>query len=69
MKKLLPILFFVVMTTNAFSQQNCQAYFSSVYNPATTTINLQDSSYNTDSTQINVTSWAWTVQFSPPAGR
>ncbi|HPS26441.1 MAG TPA: T9SS type A sorting domain-containing protein [Bacteroidales bacterium] len=63
MKKLLPILFFVVMTTNAFSQQNCQAYFSSIYNPATTTINLQDSSYNIDSTQINVTSWLWTVQY------
>lgn len=63
MKKLLPILFFVVITTNAFSQQPCQAYFTYSYNPAGNTISLYDNSYNIDSTQLNVTSWIWTVQY------
>jgi len=63
MKKLLSILFFVVIATNAFSQQNCQAYFTSSYNPVGNTINLNNYSYNNDSTQILDTAWIWTVQY------
>ncbi|MEI6853805.1 MAG: T9SS type A sorting domain-containing protein [Bacteroidota bacterium] len=63
MKKLLTILFFVVISTTTFSQQLCQAYFTSSYNPASGNLNLYDQSYNFDSTQVNVTTWAWTLQY------
>lgn len=63
MKKLFTILFFVVIATNAFSQQNCQAYFTYSYNPAGNTVYLYDQSYSLDSSQINVTTWTWTVQY------
>lgn len=63
MKKILTILFFVVITANAFSQQNCQAYYTYNYNPSTEILNLYDNSYSLDSTQLNVTSWNWTVQY------
>jgi PKD repeat protein len=63
MKKLLAIVFFVVITTNAFSQQLCQAYFTYSYNPAGNTLSLYDNSYSLDSSQLNVTSWYWTVQY------
>lgn len=63
MKKLFTILFFVVIATNAFSQQNCQAYFTSSYNPVGNIINLNNYSYNTDSTQILDSAWIWTVQY------
>ncbi len=64
MKKLFTILFFVVLSTTAFSQQMCQAYFTYTYNPiGGTSVNLYDASYNWDSTQINVTSWTWTATF------
>ncbi len=63
MKKLFAILFFVVVTTNVFSQVNCQAYFTYNYNPASGTLELFNNSYNVDSTQINITSSYWTVQY------
>jgi len=64
MKKLLSLLFLVVITTSAFSQQVCQAYFTHNYTPGTYALYLHDASYNVDSTQINVTSWTWTVQYN-----
>jgi hypothetical protein len=63
MKKLFTILFFVVISATAFSQQPCQAYFTSSYNPANGTLNLYDQSFNYDSTQINVTTWGWTFYY------
>jgi PKD repeat protein len=63
MKKLFTILFFVVISTSAFSQQLCQASFTYNYNPAGGVLNLTDHSYNYDSTQINVNTWIWTVQY------
>ncbi|HOH84179.1 MAG TPA: PKD domain-containing protein, partial [Bacteroidales bacterium] len=64
MKKILSLLFFVVITTSAFSQQVCQANFTYSYTPGSNTLYLYDASYNVDSTQINVTTWTWTVQYS-----
>ncbi len=63
MKKLFAILSFVLLTSSAFSQQLCQASFYSNYNPVGNTLNLYDNSYNFDSTQLNVTSWLWTIQY------
>ena len=63
MKKLLAILFIVVIATNAFSQQLCQSNYTYDYNPVGGTLNLYDNSYNLDSTQLNVTSWYWSVQY------
>jgi hypothetical protein len=64
MKKLFTILFFVVISTTAFSQQMCQANFTYTYNPVGgAAVNLYDASYNWDSTQINVTSWTWTATY------
>jgi hypothetical protein len=64
MKKLFTLLFIAVISANAFAQMPCQAYFTYSYNPASTTVNLYDGSYNMDSTQINVTSWTWTAQYN-----
>jgi hypothetical protein len=63
MRRFFTILFFVVISTTAFSQQLCQAYFTSSYNPANGTLNLYDQSYNFDSTQINVNTWNWTFYY------
>ncbi|MEI6123406.1 MAG: T9SS type A sorting domain-containing protein [Bacteroidota bacterium] len=60
MKKLLAILFFVAIAANSFGQ-SCQALFTYYNSPAT--VMLVDNSVNTDSSQIDITSWVWTVSF------
>jgi PKD repeat protein len=63
MKKILTIIVFALLSANVFSQSLCQAYFTSSVDPSGSTLNLYDQSYNIDSTQINATSWTWTLQY------
>ena len=63
MKKVFILLLFLVFSSKGFSQQPCQAYFTYSINPVSTLLNLYDNSYNFDSTQINVNTWLWTVQY------
>ncbi len=52
-----------MVSATSYSQMPCQAYFTSSYNPAVNTIFLYDQSYSLDSSQLNVSSWIWTVQY------
>ncbi|MFH0893163.1 MAG: hypothetical protein V2A54_01905, partial [Bacteroidota bacterium] len=63
MKKILFITLFIASAMFAKAQTECQANFNLNMDSASSTLFLYDNSYNTDSTIINVTSWAWTVQY------
>ena len=63
MKKILTIIVFALLSANVFSQSLCQAYYTYNYNPVGNTLSLYDQSYNFDSTQLNVTSWYWSLQY------
>ncbi|MCX6258750.1 MAG: T9SS type A sorting domain-containing protein [Bacteroidia bacterium] len=62
MKKILQTLVFILATQAVFSQAQCQAYFTYYYN-GVSLLSLNDASYNTDSSTINVTAWSWTADF------
>ncbi|OFY10323.1 MAG: hypothetical protein A2W93_12840 [Bacteroidetes bacterium GWF2_43_63] len=59
MKKQLFLLLFGLFSLTAFSQGPCQAGFYTTQD--STNLYLYDSSFNTDSTAINVTNWQWTL--------
>ncbi len=63
MKRILTLILFATLSANVFSQSLCQAYFTSSVDPVGGTLNLYDQSYNIDSTQLNVTSWTWTLYY------
>jgi hypothetical protein len=61
MKKLLQTLVLILMAQVVSAQMPCQAAFTYNFsNPGS--LYLYDASYNLDSTQINVSSYMWTVQ-------
>ncbi len=59
MKKQLFLLLFGLISMTAVSQSPCQAWFNTTQDSSN--LYLYDSSINTDSTVINVTSWLWTL--------
>jgi hypothetical protein len=63
MKRILALVLFALLSANVFSQSLCQASFTSSVDPAGGTLNLYDQSYNIDSTQLNLTSWTWVLQY------
>lgn len=63
MKKILTLFLFATLSANVFSQSLCQAYFTSSVDPSGSTLSLYDHSYNIDSSQLNLTSWTWVLQY------
>lgn len=64
MKKFIATFVFVLAAAVSIAQQPCQANFSYSYNSVTGEVNLYDMSFNMDSTPINISSWAWSVQYN-----
>jgi hypothetical protein len=63
MRKLLFIILFALIASNTNAQQICRAHFNMQYNSVLGTLNLIDSSYNTDSTTINIVHRNWEIRF------
>ncbi len=63
MRKLFVIFLFALIASNANAQTFCRADFLMQYNSLLGTLNLTDSSYNTDSSAINITHRVWNVKF------
>lgn len=63
MKKIFQTLVLLLFAQVALAQQPCQAYFTTYFDPVTDSLYVYDHSYTLDSSQMNVSTYYYTINY------